>query len=92
MTENEQEWMSPFAKDMKLAEANKELERKLYEQSYCFVKIGCVIRKMTLLGIYQVPYGSFDVGVWTGEKFSPRLTLRWKEYKTKWGLTKEDLK
>ena len=89
--EFENNYLSAFSKDIKLAEANKELESKLYKQSYCFVKIGCVIRKMRLLGIYQVPYGSFDVGIWTGEKFSPRLTLRWKECKTKWGLTKEEL-
>ena len=83
--------LDPFAKDNKLAESNKELEDKLYKQHYCFVKIGCVIRKMELLGIYQIPYGSFEVGVWTEKKFSPRLLLHWKEYKTKWALTKGEL-
>ena len=70
---------------------NYELETKVKEQRYIYAKYKRKIIKLKLMSIMTFPYGTFEVGYWTGETYEPRLTLKWSEHLTKWALTKEEL-
>ena len=70
---------------------NKELENKVVQQDYVFVRKGLKKYKVNLIGIDVYPYGKFSVGNWNGRAFIHQEDLLWKDYGKTWALTKEEL-